>query len=728
MGTTVGSGTTQTVSATATGLNISGGDVIVVSGGVLLGANVIAGGQVLVSSGGLDSSASINASGTETVFTGGSALGATVFQDGVQIVSGGLAGGTTLFGGTATVAGGTFSGGNVIVNGSLTETGGTVVGTTIDGGSATLAGAASDVVIGLGGLATVFGAAQYSLISGAGIAYISGGGTETSATILSNGQVFVSSGGVTRNDFVGSNGEEDVRAGGVASAISVGAGGGAFVEHGGSIAGALVSGAVGLLQVDSGGVALAATVSAGGLALVQSLGLLQDADVLGGGDLAVAGGGTISGAALGNGGTLNVESGGIASGTIGFTGGGLLVFGADTTPGATVGGLGAGDTVGFAGLGFATGGTALVSGGVLSVTEGGTTDTVDLAAPSVTGHALTLAAFGSGGTAVEVACFAEGTRIATPDGEVPVEALRPGDDVRAWQHGIWGVQRVRWVGHSRVELARHPRPEQVAPVRIRAHAVAPDMPRRDVLLSPDHAVLLDGRLVQAQALQNGATVMQIFPPHIVYWHVELDCHTALLAEGLPAESYLDTGNRALFAGDAGVRALFPDLASAAAWNTRACAPLHLTGPVVTAAHARLLLRAVECGHALVADPALRILADGREVLGFAGADQVWQAMLPAGTRTVRLLSRSFVPAWFAKDDRRRLGVAVRRLHIGGRALPHDRFGHGWHAAEPEWRWTDGDADLNLAPPRRAARLTLTLAPAGARYWADPAADAQRRTG
>jgi hypothetical protein len=183
-------------------------------------------------------------------------------------------------------------------------------------------------------------------------------------------------------------------------------------------------------------------------------------------------------------------------------------------------------------------------------------------------------------------CFAAGTRIATPDGTTPVEHLRPGDEVLTLGGARTVARAVRWVGRFSVDLARHPAPSRAAPVRIRAHAFAPDVPHCDVLLSPDHAVLFRGALFHARALLNGASVVQEFPRRITYVHVELDRHAVLLAEGLPAESYLDLGTRGCFDGEAGTRPLFPDLA-AATWDARACAKLVLEGPRLEAARAHL---------------------------------------------------------------------------------------------------------------------------------------------
>ena len=142
-----------------------------------------------------------------------------------------------------------------------------------------------------------------------------------------------------------------------------------------------------------------------------------------------------------------------------------------------------------------------------------------------------------------VACFAAGTRIATPRGEVAVEALRVGDGVVSASRG---VAAVRWTGHRHIDRRRHPAPASVWPVRVRAGAFGDAQPVRDLLLSPDHSVLAHGVLIPVRHLINGSTVVQEAVAEITYFHIELPAHGVLLAEGLPAESYLDTGNRGIF--------------------------------------------------------------------------------------------------------------------------------------------------------------------------------------
>jgi hypothetical protein len=178
------------------------------------------------------------------------------------------------------------------------------------------------------------------------------------------------------------------------------------------------------------------------------------------------------------------------------------------------------------------------------------------------------------------ACYAAGTRILTAAGEVPVEQLREGDSVVTMTS--FGLSRIRWIGVRRVDVARHPRRFDVSPVRVRAHAFAEDRPHRDLLLSPDHAVFVDGVLIPVRYLVNGATVVQETIDSVTYYHVELGRHDVVLAEGLPAESYLDTGNRAAFANGGTTIQAHPDFARRV-WQAHSCAPLITGGSVLDAA-------------------------------------------------------------------------------------------------------------------------------------------------
>jgi hypothetical protein len=194
----------------------------------------------------------------------------------------------------------------------------------------------------------------------------------------------------------------------------------------------------------------------------------------------------------------------------------------------------------------------------------------------------------------------------------------------------------------------------------------------------------------------------------------LPAHHVILAEGLPCESYLDTGNRGAFANAEGPVQLHPDFALRI-WEAKGCAPLVLDGPMLTAARRRLLAEAAALGFATSRDAGVTVLADGRPLLARRNRD-VWRVRLPASTAAVRLTSRTWIPAQITpgSDDTRRLGVAVGRLWLDRRdvSLESPGLAGGWHMPETGWRWTDGDAALAVEGVRE---LAFQIAMTGT-YW------------
>ncbi len=193
-------------------------------------------------------------------------------------------------------------------------------------------------------------------------------------------------------------------------------------------------------------------------------------------------------------------------------------------------------------------------------------------------------------------CFASGTRIATARGEVAVEDLRVGDLVVTAQRGTAPLQPVVWIGHSQANIARHPDRAAVAPVLIKAGALSAGAPNRDLRVSPDHAMFLDGRLVPAKHLVNGTSIVQqLWCPEVTYWHVELPAHGLLVAEGAVSESYFDDGNRKHFDNHA-ITTLFKDFASERAngrYAEAACYPLLEGGEALDRIRLRLAQRAMD---------------------------------------------------------------------------------------------------------------------------------------
>ena len=143
-----------------------------------------------------------------------------------------------------------------------------------------------------------------------------------------------------------------------------------------------------------------------------------------------------------------------------------------------------------------------------------------------------------------VICFLPGTQIATPEGEVSVETLQRGDLVQTMDGR---VVPVRWIGRQTISTL-FADPLRVLPICIKAGALAENVPSRDLYVSPDHAILIDDILVHASALVNGTSIVRAPAPAqtFTYYHVELADHSLLLADNVPAESFIDNVDRLAF--------------------------------------------------------------------------------------------------------------------------------------------------------------------------------------
>jgi len=91
-------------------------------------------------------------------------------------------------------------------------------------------------------------------------------------------------------------------------------------------------------------------------------------------------------------------------------------------------------------------------------------------------------------------------------------------------------------------------------------------------------------LIPVRYLINGSTIAQVPVDHVSYYHIELAQHDVVLAQGLPAESFLDMRDRSNYANRPGPVRLYPDF-SARMWEAFGCAPLIVTGPELAAARA-----------------------------------------------------------------------------------------------------------------------------------------------
>jgi len=170
----------------------------------------------------------------------------------------------------------------------------------------------------------------------------------------------------------------------------------------------------------------------------------------------------------------------------------------------------------------------------------------------------TLGGLGTGG----VICFTPDTVITTPQGPRLIQALRPGDRVQTRDNG---AQQVLWTGHRRISGARLHAMPHLRPVRLRMGALGTGRPDRDLLVSPQHRMLVQGPA--AQALFNTPEVLvaaeNLINDHsitvdatlreVTYIHVLLAHHNVIWANGLETESF-HPANAALDTLDEGQRA------------------------------------------------------------------------------------------------------------------------------------------------------------------------------
>lgn len=185
-----------------------------------------------------------------------------------------------------------------------------------------------------------------------------------------------------------------------------------------------------------------------------------------------------------------------------------------------------------------------------------------------------------------ISCFASGTLIETTNGPVPVEDVREGTMLRTREGR---AAPVIWRGYRSIECRRHPSPKPVWPVRVAAGAFGPARPFRDLWLSPDHAVYADDVLIPVKYLINGHSIAQVEVERVTYWHIELPRHDVIMANGLPTESFLDTGNRSAFDNGGKLVTLFPDFSSLT-WESDGALPLVASGPIVNEVRRQLAAR------------------------------------------------------------------------------------------------------------------------------------------
>jgi hypothetical protein len=140
----------------------------------------------------------------------------------------------------------------------------------------------------------------------------------------------------------------------------------------------------------------------------------------------------------------------------------------------------------------------------------------------------------------------KGTHILTSRGARRVEDLRIGEGVVTTR----GEKPIKWIGRQHFSRGRSARwPDSIHPVRISRSTLADNVPHTDLYLSPMHALLIDDVLIEAKDLVNGISITRALSDgmrDIEYFHIELETHEVILAEGAPVETLLVTHGRESF--------------------------------------------------------------------------------------------------------------------------------------------------------------------------------------
>jgi hypothetical protein len=193
---------------------------------------------------------------------------------------------------------------------------------------------------------------------------------------------------------------------------------------------------------------------------------------------------------------------------------------------------------------------------------------------------------GGQGTIIgDIPCYCRGTLIATKDGDKRVEDLAIGDEVVTLSGAL---RPIKWMGRRSFGGRFIQDNKDILPVCIKAGALDDNVPQRDLWISPHHAMYVDGVLIEARALVNATSIVQAAHADTVeYFHVELETHDVIVAEGALSETYLDDDNRAMFHNAQDFETLYP----AAATTTPYCAPRLEDGYEVENVRQRLALRA-----------------------------------------------------------------------------------------------------------------------------------------
>ncbi|GBR45908.1 Hint domain-containing protein [Neokomagataea thailandica] len=323
-------------------------------------------------------------------------------------------------------------------------------------------------------------------------------------------------------------------------------------------------------------------------------------------------------------------------------------------------------------------------------------------------------------------CFLAGSMIETPEGYKAVETLTANDKIIVLRNGEQTVEAVRWVGKTSrtVRQGRHITASNY-PVRVLKDALADGVPFKDMLITAEHCLFFNGNFVPVRMLVNNHSIFYDRSiTSYTFYHVEMENHAIIIADGVLTESYLDTGNINRF--HEGVQIMPLPTSRNLTWKN-AAAPLSTSRDFVEPLFKNILARAQSSNLPKQAAPEhlteehdLHLMTEKGERLDTVrinGKHHIFH--VPAGTHNIWLMSNASAPSITVGpfiDDRRTLGVLIGEVTLFEKDCTKKIQDHlhvsnlnGWHGIESSNnRWTSGQSLLPISHTKTTSNSVLSI--------------------
>lgn len=299
-------------------------------------------------------------------------------------------------------------------------------------------------------------------------------------------------------------------------------------------------------------------------------------------------------------------------------------------------------------------------------------------------------------------CFLTDVQIETPSGAKFVQDLRVGDEIITVENNQKYVQKITSIVSKNVIVMN----KDQSPIRILKSAITDNVPYKDLLITPEHCLFIEGQFIPARMLVNGRSIIQDTSYTTYdYYHIETEEHSVVIADGMLTESYLDTGSRINN---------HLSVTGKKTWENDAAAPLNTSQNFVETIYKQIENRANlqnfpdnSVKNKLTYDRDLYLTTPEGHILSAIYTKGNYIAFrLPPNVDHVTLHSRTSRPSDVVGpfiDDRRSLGVLINNITLSDndQTFTIDTYLNiknlsGWSIQEPtKCRWTLGKAELPL---------------------------------